>query len=149
MRTRILAVIAFMFALGASAAAAADPASPVGLWRTFDDQTGKPRGLIRIVERDGVYSGRIERGLAPADNAVAICSKCPGARKDQPFLGMVILEGLRKEGDEYVGGEILDPDNGRVYRCKAALLEQGRKLLVRGYIGVPAFGRSQTWVREE
>ena len=75
--------------------------------------------------------------------------ECEGANRNAPVVGLVILSGLSKAGDEYVGGQILDPDNGKTYRSKVRLTDNGKKLSVRGYIGVPMLGRSQTWVREE
>jgi uncharacterized protein (DUF2147 family) len=131
-------------------AAWAQDASPVGLWKNIDDETGKPKAMIRITENQGQLEGRIEKLFRAADQEQnPKCDKCDGARKDQPMIGMLILSGLKKDGDEYKGGEILDPANGKVYRSKATLKDGGKKLEVRGYIGAPMFGRSQTWVREQ
>jgi uncharacterized protein (DUF2147 family) len=128
----------------------ADTGSPVGLWRSVDDKTGRERALIRIVENNGVYEGRIEKIFGqPGDDPQHLCRKCEGARKDQPIVGMNIMWGLRKDGDQYSGGEILDAKEGKTYRCKIKVIESGRKLEVRGFIGVSLFGRSQTWIREE
>lgn len=128
----------------------AQDASPVGLWKNIDDETGKPKAMIRITENQGQLEGRIEKLFRPADQEQnPKCDKCDGARKDQPMVGMMILSGLKKDGDEYKGGEILDPANGKVYRSKATLKDGGKKLEVRGYVGAPMFGRSQTWVREQ
>jgi uncharacterized protein (DUF2147 family) len=128
----------------------ADNSSPVGLWRSIDDKTGKERSLIRIVESGGALAGKVEKIFdQPGDDLSHLCKKCEGQRKDQPVIGMTILWGLKKNGDEYSGGEILDPNNGKIYRSKLQLREGGRKLEVRGYIGVSLFGRSQTWLREE
>ncbi len=77
------------------------------------------------------------------------CEKCEGALKNAPVIGLVKITGLKTDGDEYVDGQILDPDNGKVYRSKVHLTDGGKKLSVRGYIGVPMLGRSQTWVRQE
>jgi uncharacterized protein (DUF2147 family) len=132
------------------APAFADDGSPVGLWKNIDDVTGKPKALIRISESNGVLQGKIEKLFRAADQEQnPKCDKCTDARKDQPILGMVFMSGLRKDGDEYTGGEILDPDNGKVYKSKMELADGGKKLKVRGYIGVPMLGRSQTWVRQE
>jgi uncharacterized protein (DUF2147 family) len=138
-------------ALLAVAGAYADSGSPVGLWRTIDDKTGKERSLIRITEDNGVFEGKVEQLLnrQPDDDPENLCRKCEGARKDQPVIGMTILWGLRKEGDQFSGGEILDPKNGKVYRAKMKLVDNGAKLEVRGFIGVSLFGRSQVWVRQE
>jgi len=152
MRTLKLAAglaIAMAAALG-SAPAFADDASPVGLWKNIDDVSGKPKALIRITEVNGSLQGQIEKLFrAPNEDQNPKCEKCEGARHDQPVIGLVIMTGLKKDGDEYNGGEILDPDNGKVYRSKIHLTDGGKKLSVRGYIGVPMLGRSQTWVREQ
>lgn len=126
-----------------------DPApNPTGLWQTVDDKTGKPRGFVRLYEENGEIFGRIESCLDPAE-AKERCDKCSGPRKNQPVVGMVILRRMKKSGQEYSGGDILDPDTGVVYRCKFRMLEEGRKLELRGYLGAPMFGRSQIWTRQE
>jgi uncharacterized protein (DUF2147 family) len=133
-----------------SSAAWADDASPVGLWKNIDDVSGKPRALIRITESNGTLQGKIEKVFpAPNEDQNPKCEKCEGALKNAPVIGSVIITGLKKDGDEYAGGQILDPDDGKVYRSKVHLTDGGRKLSVRGYIGVPMLGRSQTWVRQE
>ena len=126
---------------------AADEPSPVGLWKTISDTTGKPAGIVEITLTDGEYSGRIVRSLD--HDGSAVCEKCTDGRKNQPIVGLVFLTGLRKSGDEYTGGEILDPDNGKVYRAKMKLVDGGAKLDVRGYIGFALLGRTQTWLREK
>ena len=131
-----------------SPAAWADNASPVGLWRNVDDVSGKPRALVRITESSGTLQGKIEKVfLAP--NESPTCTKCEGALKNAPVIGLVILSGLKKDGTEYTGGQILDPDNGKSYSSKVFLTEGGKKLNVRGYIGVSMLGRTQIWQRQE
>ena len=133
-----------------SSPAWADDPSPVGLWKNIDDASGKPKALIRITETNGELQGRLEKLFpAPGAEPAPKCDKCEGARKDQPVLGMLIMSGLKKDGDEYKGGEILDPGNGKVYKSKVKLVDCGKKLDVRGYMGVPLLGRSQVWVREQ
>jgi len=141
---------ALMFALLGALAQAADLSTPVGLWRTIDDKTGKERSLLRIVDAGGTLEGSIEKTLnrQPDDDPDGLCRACPGARKDKPIEGMVILWGLTKDGDQWAGGSILDPKNGKTYRCKVKLADGGMKLEVRGFIGVSLLGRTQTWVRE-
>jgi len=125
-------------------------ASPTGLWKNIDDTTGKPRALIRISESNGMLQGKIEQVFpAPGEGPNPRCTKCEGINRDAPVIGLVIMSGLRKDGDEYVDGQILDPDSGKTYHSKAKLVDNGRKLDVRGYVGVPLLGRTQTWVREE
>jgi len=122
------------------------PLSPVGRWKTIDDKTGKPKAIVRIYEENGRLFGRIEATLQP--DAKKTCDKCKDARKDQPIIGMVILRGLTLHQGEYSGGDILDPDNGSVYRCKLRMEDRGARLSVRGYIGFALLGRSQNWTRE-
>jgi len=134
----------------AAPAAMAQNASPAGMWKTIDDETGKPKALVRVTDEGGVLTGKIEKLFRPADqDQNPKCTACEGARKDQPIIGMIILSGLKKDDNEYTGGEILDPAKGKTYKSKATLKDNGSKLEVRGYIGAPMFGRSQTWVREQ
>jgi uncharacterized protein (DUF2147 family) len=148
MKSAVCAVL--MSLMSAIVPALAQEASPVGLWKNIDDVSGKPKALIRISEDKGELRGQIEK-LFPAagEDPNPKCTACSGAKKDQPVIGMVFMSGLKKNGDEYTDGEILDPDNGKVYRSKMSLAEGGKKLKVRGYVGVPMFGRSQVWVRQE
>jgi uncharacterized protein (DUF2147 family) len=148
MRTLITASL--IAAVLAAPLAWAQDGSPVGLWKTIDDSSGKPTALIRITENHGELQGKIEKLFRAADEEQnPKCNLCTDARKDQPIVGMTIVSGLRKTGDEYTGGEILDPKNGKVYKSKLSVHEGGRKLEVRGYVGVPMFGRSQVWLRQE
>lgn len=126
-------------------------ASPVGLWKTIDDETQKEKSFVRIVEANGVVSGRIEK-LLEADKANAKCDKCSDERKDQPVVGMTIIRNVKKDeerADLWSGGDILDPNNGKVYKVRLKPVDGGRKLEVRGYIGMPMLGRTQTWQRVE
>lgn len=123
--------------------------SPVGLWKTIDDKTNKPRSLVRIVEENGEYKGIVEKGLREDDNPERVCEKCDAPRKNQKIQGMTFMWGLKKDGNEFKGGEILDPENGKIYRCKMKLVDGGKKLDVRGFIGIALIGRTQTWWREE
>ena len=127
----------------------AQDASPVGLWKTINDHTGKPEALIRITENNGELRGKIEKLFLDVDEKNPKCDKCDGPQKDQPIIGMTILSGMKQEGTEYGDGQILDPANGKVYKSRMSLADNGRKLNVRGYIGMPMLGRTQTWLREE
>ena len=113
---RILFLLMCLAALGAFTAAAAD-LTPAGLWKTIDDKTGRPRGIVRIYEERGELFGKIESSVSP-EEAKEVCNHCSGERKNKPVIGMVILTGMKKSGAEYGGGEILDPDTGWVYRCR-------------------------------
>jgi uncharacterized protein (DUF2147 family) len=121
--------------------------SPVGVWQTIDDKDGTVKSEIRIVENGGVVSGKIDKVLDPKAKPDAKCNECTDERKDQPILGMEILRGLKKaEGkDQWEGGNILDPNNGKVYKATVTPIEGGKKLQMRGYIGF--FYRTQVWNR--
>jgi len=148
MNSRLMAIlIAGLLAFMCNAFAANE--SPVGLWKTIDDKTGKPRSLIRISENNGEYTAVVEKGLRETDTGETVCDKCTDERKGQRVIGMTVLKGMKYKGGSYEGGEILDPENGKTYKCKMKLDETGDKLEVRGYIGVSLFGRTQTWLREE
>nr|WP_239062004.1 DUF2147 domain-containing protein [Ideonella livida] len=126
------------------------PLSPVGLWKSIDDDSGQEKSLVRITEAGGVVSGRIERLLDPSVKPGAVCEKCSDERKGQPVVGLQILRNLRQDAGEpgiWTGGEVLDPANGKTYRTRLKPVDGGRKLELRGYIG--PFYRTQTWLRVE
>ncbi|MGN6717755.1 MAG: DUF2147 domain-containing protein [Candidatus Binatia bacterium] len=124
--------------------------SPAGLWKTIDDRSGQAKGLIRITEIAGKFEGKIDKIFPkPGDDPAPRCEKCNGSLHNQPVLGLTFLWGFTKQGDEYQGGEILDPESGKIYQAKMKLVDGGKKLEVRGFIGFSLFGRSQTWLREE
>ncbi|MCX7891229.1 MAG: DUF2147 domain-containing protein [Burkholderiales bacterium] len=145
--TRLLPVLTL--AVAASLAHAQAP-TPAGTWKTIDDASGEPKALVRIAaDGGGVLSGTIEKLFRkPGEDPNPRCDKCEGARKGEPITGMQILWGLKPDGDEWTGGEILDPNNGRIYRARLRLADEGRKLEVRGFIGFSLLGRTQVWVRE-
>jgi uncharacterized protein (DUF2147 family) len=121
----------------------------IGLWETIDDNTNKPRALVHIVKNNNEYQAVVEKGLAPDDSPNKLCENCTDARKNQPIIGMTIMQGMHQHGEIFEDGEILDPENGKVYSCQLKLLEGGKKLEVRGFIGFSLLGRSQIWLREE
>ena len=123
--------------------------SPIGLWKTIDDATGKPRALIRISDKNGELIATFEKGLLPSDSPNDVCEQCTGERKGKPLIGMIIMDCMKAKGDTFEGGHILDPDNGEIYKCKIKLDSTGKQLEVRGFIGISLIGRSQIWVREE
>lgn len=120
--------------------------SIVGKWKTIDDETGQPKSIVEIFERDGKFYGRIDSLIRkPGEDPDPVCDKCPDddPRKDQKVLGMEIIKDMQLDDDEYSGGTILDPKKGKVYRCKL-WIEDGN-LKVRGYIAF--LYRTQTWYR--
>lgn len=128
----------------------AQTVSPVGVWKTIDDVTGKERSIVRIIEVNGELQGTVEKIFErPGDDPEHLCDKCKGELKDKPVIGMTIVWGLKDKGDVWKGGKILDPDNGKTYSCKMELAENGKELNVRGFIGISLIGRTQTWYRLE
>lgn len=127
-------------------------ATPVGVWRTIHDETNTEKSLVRITEKEGVFSGRIEKLLDPAIKPEAVCGKCSDERKDKPLLGLVLIKGVRhKQTDpaRWDGGEILDPNDGKTYALRLTPSADGKTLAVRAYIATPIMGRTQTWIRLE
>lgn len=129
---------------------AADPMSPVGLWKTIDDKDNQGRSFVKIWEVNGVVYGKITKIIRrPNDPQEMKCDKCEGSLKDSPVEGLRILWNLKKDGSEYSGGFILDPEDGKTYKCFIEVQDGGKKLKVRGFIGVAALGRTQYWYRVE
>ncbi len=127
-------------------------ATPVGLWKTIDDETGRAKSLVRITLSASSLRGTVEKLLDPSAPPDAVCSKCTDARRDQPILGMQIIRGVHASDSDplrWEGGEILDPNNGKVYQVRLTLSDGGKTLSVRGYIGTPLLGRTQVWMRVE
>ncbi|HET7867993.1 MAG TPA: DUF2147 domain-containing protein [Burkholderiaceae bacterium] len=147
MRTLIVLAGAALALTTASAQAEDKAPTPLGLWKTIDDKTGQPRGIVRVYEVGGQYFARIERSLTPGEEGRK-CTACTDERKDQPFLGLVLMRNVKFDKGEYSGGDILDPNTGSVYRCNFKLEDAGNTLMVRGYLGVSLVGRTQRWLRE-
>ncbi|WP_293187914.1 DUF2147 domain-containing protein [Ottowia sp.] len=121
--------------------------TPVGTWRSIDDQTREPKAQIVVSDHGGVLSGRIEKVLKKDAKPNALCDECTDDRKGQPVEGLEMIRGARKADgkDVWEGGRVLDPENGKDYALRLTPIEGGQKLEVRGSIG--PFGRTQTWVR--
>ncbi len=129
--------------------ALAAEASPVGVWKTIDDKTNKPRSIVQIWQQGDELRGRILKiFFRPGESAKDVCLECKGASHNQPILGMTIIWGMTKQSERWEGGRILDPKNGKIYRCLLTLSSDNQQLNVRGYIGVTLFGRTQTWFRQ-
>ncbi len=142
-RAIIVSLLAAMLLPGVAKA----QTTPVGQWKTIDDETKKQKSIIEIWESNGKLYGKILKLFQePNEDQNPKCDKCTGDKKDKPIIGMVVMEGLSKDGDEYTGGSITDPKNGKSYKCKIKL-ESPTKLKVRGFIGFSMLGRTQYWYR--
>lgn len=126
-------------------------ATPVGVWKTIDDKTGTERAQIRITETAGVLNGTIEKLLAPDAKHDGVCDKCTDDRQGKPMVGLEVVRGVKKADGENLwdSGTILDAAEGKVYKVRLQPVEGGKKLEVRGYVGMPLLGRTQTWIRVE
>jgi uncharacterized protein (DUF2147 family) len=145
LRPRLGALLLAFAAFGCAAAA-----TPEGLWKSIDDDTGQARSWIRIRQAGGEYSGRIERVLDADAKPGDVCEACTDDRRNQPIVGLEIIRHARasaKDPAAFEGGEILDPEDGKVYRLLLRLEDGGKRLLVRGYWG--PFYRTQVWVRPD
>jgi uncharacterized protein (DUF2147 family) len=118
--------------------------SPIGLWKNLDDEDGKEKSHIEIYEQNGKLRGKVVKLLPAA--TITKCDACTGSNKGKSLIGMDILWDMKKSGNVWDNGEILDPKKGKVYDCKLEL-DGKDKLKVRGYVGVSMFGRTQTWYR--
>jgi uncharacterized protein (DUF2147 family) len=126
--------------------------SPLGLWRSIDDDTKQPKAEIRIGQNAaGGLSGVVERSLLSNPSAEPNCTLCTDDRKDKPKIGMEIIRGGQQTQGQMVweGGKILDPENGKNYSLRLTPIDGGKKLEVRGYLGTPMLGRTQTWIRAQ
>ena len=122
--------------------------SPVGQWTTIDDVTGKAKSIVVIREDSGKLYGTIETLLnPPVPNPT--CNLCDGDKKDRPLVGLQILWDFQPDGSHWSGGEVLDPETGKVYKASLALESGGKGLRLHGYIGIPLFGRTEHWIRAE
>jgi uncharacterized protein (DUF2147 family) len=135
-------------ALLLTATARADAPSPVGYWVTIDDDGRTKKSIVQIYKQGDQVFGKIVRLINPPEPN-PVCHRCSGKRKDKPVIGMVIIWDLERDGEKWSGGRILDPKNGKDYSCTIAVKDGGKKLEVRGYIGLSLFGRSQYWLRAQ
>ncbi|MDX1438412.1 MAG: DUF2147 domain-containing protein, partial [Rubricoccaceae bacterium] len=135
--SRILGTVALLlFALPAMAQ------TPVGVWRTIDDDDGEPKSHVRIYERNGMLFGDIET-LLPEGR---VCTPCADEYEGSDMRGVTIMWDMEvnDDGDEWSGGHIKDPSSGRTYRCKMEL-DGPNRLRVRGFLGISLLGRTQVW----
>lgn len=140
-----------LLALTLAAGLAAAQSTPVGLWKTIDDDGKTEKSLVRITDSGGVYTAKVEKITDPSKQD-SKCDQCTDERKDKPVIGMTIMRNVKAaDGDPNLwdGGEILDPNNGKTYKVRLKLVDGGKKLDVRGYIGAPILGRTQTWLRAD
>lgn len=124
-----------------------------GIWKTVDDKTGNPKGLVEIKKTaNHRYTGTIIKLFSPVGfEAVSICQNCPAPYTNQPIVGIEILKNLQynTKTDSYEQGIVLDPLNGKLYSGQAKLRGNGKRLHLRGYVGMSVLGRNQIWIRQD
>ena len=123
-----------------------------GTWKNIDDKTGSSKAILEIrQETNGTYTAKVVKitprpGYTPKET----CINCPAPYTNKPILGMDVLTGLKYvEGLNFSGGKIIDPLSGNIYSMKAKLSANGKRLNLRGYVGISALGRSQTWIKND
>ena len=118
-----------------------------GTWVTIDDETGLAKSHVNIWVHNGVAYGKVTKLLnrKPGEDPDPVCNECTGESHGKKVVGLTILWGLKADGDEWTGGHIMDPKNGKVYKCKIKLQDGGKTLKVRGFIGFSLIGRNQIW----
>jgi len=120
--------------------------SIIGKWKSIDDETGKEKSIVEIYMKDGKAYGKIIKLFRePNEEQDPVCEECTDYRKGKKIIGMTIITNMEKDGDEWEDGEILDPNNGKIYDCK--LWVEDGNLQVRGYIAF--FFRTQTWLKAD
>jgi uncharacterized protein (DUF2147 family) len=142
----LFSILAFSLLMTTSAFSA-DMTSAVGNWVTIDDETGKAKSVVKITQVGNELRGSIVKLMDPKKKN-AVCDECKGTNKDKPIKGMIMMWGLKPAGAAWAGGRILDPSNGKIYKAKMNLIDGGKKLNVRGFIGFALLGRTQTWNRQ-
>ncbi|MFZ2431123.1 MAG: DUF2147 domain-containing protein [Lutibacter sp.] len=136
---KILLILILLFSINSQSQ------SIIGKWKTIDDETGKERSIVEIYKVDGKIYVKIVKLLEKREEN-KVCENCKGANKNKPLKGMIIINGLTKDGDEWNGAKILDPKTGKEYKCYITL-EEPNKLKVRGYLGFALLGRTQYWYK--
>lgn len=127
---------------------AADPLNGT-VWKTIDDNTKQPKAIVKFTEQsNGTLSASIQNIVTPGEENS--CTKCEGTYKNKSLKGVTIVRNLKNSGGtSYQGGSIFDPKTGKTYKLKGNLVDGGKKLELRGFIGVAALGRNQTWIRAD
>ena len=141
MKKIILTIILFTISISISSQ------TIFGKWNSKNVDTGEIDSVIEVYMKDGKAFAKIVE-IKDTGRQSAVCDLCTGKNKDKPILGLNILTGLEKDEEEWSGGKILDPRNGKIYKCYIQL-DGANKLKIRGYIGLALLGKTAFWERSE
>ncbi len=143
-KTLLTLVVLIAFAVSGSA----QVEKIVGKWKTIDDNDGTAKSIVYIFKAtNGKYYGKVEKLFKDPD---ALCTACEGENKNKPKLGMIVINNMVEKNNSLTGGTILDPNNGKVYKCNISYNEKTGNLEVRGSLDKNGWiGRSQTWIKEK
>lgn len=138
--------LSFLFLVAFSLMSSAQVSQIVGKWKTIDDNDGSTKSIIYIFKAtNGKYYGKIEHLFKNPDKK---CTECTDSNKDKPILGMVVVKDMIEKDGKLTGGTILDPNNGKVYKCNMSIDPKTGNLQVRGSLDKGGFiGRTQTWIK--
>jgi uncharacterized protein (DUF2147 family) len=145
----ILLGILFSFIFMHAYASNSPQNTPEGYWKIVDRTTGNTKSIVKIWKtHDQSLMGKVVKVFAKkSDKHIPLCTACKGDQYNKPIVGMTILSGLKSTSRQWGNGHILNPENGKVYKCAIRTVDNGNKLNVRNYVGLPFFGRAETWER--
>ena len=118
-----------------------------GKWKTIDDGDGTAKSIVNIYQdSNGKFYGKIEKLFKDPDK---LCTECKDANKNKPIMGMIVINDMVEKNGSLTGGTILDPNNGKVYKCNISFDTKNNNLKVRGSLDKGGLlGRSQVWVKD-